>query len=269
MTVSSSHDPIQVADRTGCFSRPGEQIDTFLQASASWAQASSTEQYPRAVQKVFADRFGVDLHGVPLEVSSKGLMPWELACCWIDQDGRATIQMRYADAAEAPVPTDAILTHEALHAVRGRLFATTFEEHCAYAACCAAFPHTFPKWRAYVGPLFVSAREIMFLLFFIWSLWGIPMFMDWDVSYEMLFALSFLAFLAPVLRLVSRWKIWNTALHNIASTWPHKEWRLMIRLADDEIVWLSTLRPEDVFDAVRAKAAQDWRWRYFVEKILE
>ena len=196
-------------------------------------------------------------------------MPWELACCWIDQDGRGTIQIRPNERSQKFVQNEAILTHEAVHAVRGRLFSSIFEEHCAYAACHEVFPQSFPFWRAFLGPLFTSPKEVITLLILVWGTWGIPMFFDWDVSYVLLLTLSFSYLLYPFTRLISRWKVWKSAIKNIADEWPSKEWKLMIRLSDQEIEWLSHLKKGDVREAIHEKARHEWRWEYFLEDILD
>jgi hypothetical protein len=257
--------------RNGCFSRPEETQESFLLATSSWFLANDDHawDYPQVVKKTFSDRFGIDLQKIPVEVSAKGLMPWELACCWIDQDGHGTIQVRPYDRSQKIIHSEVILTHEAIHAVRGRLFSKKYEEHCAYAACHDAFPHTFPFWRAFLGPLFTSPKEVILLLLAIWGTWGIPILLDWDIPFTLLFCLSLIPLLFPFARLLQRWREWNKAMKNIAFEWPHKKWELIIRLTDDDVEWLASLRKKQVRKAVIEKAASDWRWEYFLEDILD
>lgn len=258
-------------NKNGCFSRPEESKTAFLQASSSWSQEdeSTRWEYPQIVTQTFADRFGIDLQKVPVEVSAKGLMPWELACCWIDKEGHGTIQVRPHERGKKIVRSEVILTHEAIHAVRGRLFSTKYEEVCAYAACHDAFPHSFPFWRAFLGPLFTSPKEVIIILCIIWGTWGLPLLMEWDIPFTFLFSISFLPLLFPFTRLLRRWRVWNKAMKNIAFEWPHKEWQLMIRMTDAEIEWLASLRKKQVRHAVHEKALTDWRWEYFIEEILD
>ena len=126
MVTPDQKNSLMNADRIGCFSRPDESIESYLLDFATWDTTEAEWDYPRIIKKLFAERFGIDLQKVPLEVSSKGLMPWELACCWIDQHGRGTIQVRMNDSSQPRVSKDAVLTHEAIHAVRGRLHSSKF-----------------------------------------------------------------------------------------------------------------------------------------------
>jgi hypothetical protein len=271
MSTSSMSELVANGYQSGCFSRPEESQETYVHICSTWGQSDNEEecQYPQIVRKAFAERFAIDLQKIPVEISSKGLMPWELACCWVDQDGRGTIQIRPNDRPFKFVQSEAILTHEAVHAVRGRLFSSIFEEHCAYAACYEAFPHSFPFWRTFLGPLFTSPKEVVTLLLLIWGTWCIPMIFDWDVSYPLLFCLSLTFLLFPCIRLLSRWKIWQKAMKNVSSEWPNKEWKLMIRLSDEEVKWLAQLPKEEVRDAVHEKAAREWRWGYFLDDLLD
>lgn len=256
---------------SGCFSRPEEPQEAYLQQSSSWTQAQpdSGWEYPQCVVKIFAEQFAVDLKKIPVEISANGLMPWELACCWIDSEGHAAIQIRPQDKTSRLVQAEALLTHEAVHAVRGRLFSSIFEEHCAYAACRKAFPQTFPLWRTFLGPLFTSPREVAVILCLIWGTWGLPMLFDWDVSFPVLLCLSLSYLIIPFVRLVTRWTVWRKALKNIAAQWPHKEWKLIIRLSDAEVIWLSQLNRTNLREAVQEKARQEWRWAYFLDELLE
>ena len=253
-----------VPDREGCFSHPDDSEEGFRAVAASWAPPCDSPGYPSHVREIFSDRFGVDLGAVPLITSSKGLMPWELACCWLDEDGRGSIQMRPSLGPQGRVPLDVILVHEAVHAVRGRLDASKFEEHTAYAASREVFPGVFPKWRAYLGPLFSSVREVTILLVLLWGSWGVPLFTSvgaWTVAgIDGMILAVFLA------RLQYRWAVWNRAFGAVASEWPATAWKLMIRMADEEVEWLS--KTTCVREEVAKKAAHEWRWRYFLEHLL-
>jgi len=271
MATIPERNQISAIYKNGCFSRPEESLEAYLHTSSAWPLPAKEDgwEFPPLIKKTFADRFEIDLQNIPVEVSSKGLMPWELACCWIDEDGRGTIQIRKNDRSLKLVQSEAVLTHEAIHAVRGRLFSTIFEEHCAYAACHAAFPLSFPSWRAFLGPLFTSPKEVFILLLLIWGTWGMPFAFDWEFPYSLLFCLSFSFLLFPFFRLLKRWRIWRKAMKNIAAEWPDKEWKLIIRLSDQEISWLAALSKENVRDAVHEKASDDWRWNYFLDELLD
>ena len=257
------------ADRKGCFSRPGDSEEMFCTIAASWNPSAESWKYPDHLKTIFAERFGVDLQSIPLKVSSKGLMPWELACCWLDEEGKGSIQMKPSARVQNRVPLDVVLVHEAVHAVRGRLGASKFEEYVAYAACRAAFPHSFPRWRAWVGPLFSSVREVLILLIFLWGGWGVPLFLNIMVPALLIVGLDILIMALFLTRLQDRWRVWNKAMSAIASQWPKTAWKLMIRMADEEIEWLATLPHDRVEEEIGQKASADWRWKYFLTLLQE
>ena len=258
--------PMIDAEAKGCFSRPDEPEREFLAAAASWAPSEGSWEYPPHVKELFADRFGVDLGAVPLRLSSKGLMPWELACCWLDEEGRGSIQMRPSVGPKGRVPLDVVLVHEAVHAVRGRLNASKFEEHAAYSACREAFPGTFPAWRVWIGPLFSSVREVLTLLVLLWGSWGVPIFFNSSIPFWAIAGADGIIVSAFLLRLQRRWTVWERAMRAVVSHWPATAWRLMIRMADEDVEWLSeAVHPRE---EIEKRAAQEWRWRYLLDYVL-
>jgi hypothetical protein len=263
-SVSMTHSGAK--DKEGCFSRPDDSEENFLSTAASWTPKGASAKYPETVRKAFFERFSVHLGAVPLEVSSKGLMPWELACCWTDDEGRGMIQMRPLARLQKRVPLNAVVVHEAVHAVRGRLKAKKFEECTAYAACRAVFPESFPRWRAWIGPLFSSAREAGILIALLWISWGVPIFLCSSVSAWAVAGIDGVLLAAFLGRLQSRWNVWNKAMSAVVSCWPKTAWKLMIRMTDDEIEWLSKVR--NVREEISEKAGREWRWRYFLDELL-
>jgi hypothetical protein len=258
-----------VADKRGCFSRPGDSEEEFSATASSWNQSIGSWEYPPHLKEVFAERFGVELDSIPLQVSSKGLMPWELACCWLDEEGRGSIQMSPSTRPQNRVPLDVVLVHEAIHVVRGRLNATRFEEHIAYAACRAVFPKAFPRWRAWIGPLFSSVREVIALLVLLWGSWGLPLFLDTSVPTFLIAGIDLSIIGIFLIRLHGRWTVWNKAMNAITSQWPTTAWRLMIRMTDEEVEWLSTIPKNRVREEIAQKAATEWRWRCFFDGLLK
>ena len=253
-----------IPDKEGCFSRPDDTEEGFRAVAASWAMPCGSSAYPPQVREIFLKRFGIDLGAIPLIASSKGLMPWELACCWIDEEGRGSIQMRPSVGPQSRVPLDVVLVHEAVHAVRGRLDSSKFEEYIAYAASRDAFPESFPRWRAYLGPLFSSVREVSSLFFLLCGSWAVPLCTSigaWTVV-GIDGAIMGLFFA----RLQYRWSVWNRAFRTVSSAWPATAWKLMIRMADDEVEWLS--KASCIREDVAKKASQEWRWHYFLDHLL-
>jgi len=261
MTHKLDH-KIRILDKNGRFSRPEEDLDSFLQQARVRQDTESI--IPYRVAKAFSEKLHVDVETIPVEQSSKGLLPWELACCWIDEQGESTIRMR--PLKKSPISQNTVLVHELVHAIRGRLSSSKFEEFCAYDVCAALTP--LPKWRRFLGPLFSSAKEVLFICLLLWCNFFVPLLFSLQPS---LFALSIipaLSIVLPFTRLISRWRTWNRALYNISFHWPDRGRALLIRLADEEIVWLAQLSPDQVIPAIEERSSYDWRWKFFLSHIL-
>jgi len=262
MTHKIEH-KIHILDKNGRFSRPEEQLDSFLQQSKT-SRPLSDSVIPYPVTKAFSDKLSVNIQSMPIEQSAKGLLPWELACCWIDEDGEPMIRMRPSQ--DGLISKETVLVHELVHAVRGRLSSSKFEEFCAYDVCATLTP--LPKWRRFLGPLFSSAKEVLFIFLALWCNFILPLFFNFHPSALALSIVPVLSISLPFARLISRWRTWNRALHLVSIHWPQKEHALLIRLADEEIIWLSKLEPSQVVSSIQEKARYDWRWQFFLSHIL-
>jgi len=255
---------IRILDQHGRFAHPEEQLDAFLLQSRP-LPAESEYLIPYPICKAFSDRLLVDVAAVPIEQSSQGLLPWELACCWIDEEGNSKIRIR--PTKNKKVSYNSILAHELVHAVRARLSSKKFEEFCAYDTCSALSP--LPKWRKFLGPLFSSAREVLVILLLLWCNFILPFFFRLHPHPLSLLIVPALCLGLPLIRLIYRWRTWNRAAKNIHAFWPDKTYALLLRLGDDEISWLSKLPRKQVPDALHNKATHEWRWEFFVEHILK
>jgi len=256
-------DKVRLLDKTGRFSRPEEAIDSFLQQARS-RQPCNDCVIPYPVAKAFSEKLCIDIQSVAIEQSSRGLLPWELACCWVDEEGESTIRIR--PSKKGLISKNTLLVHELVHAVRGRLSSSKFEEFCAYDISAALTP--LPKWRRFLGPLFSSAKEILFICLLLWSNFFLPLLFNFHPSTFALSIIPVLSIALPFTRLITRWKTWNKALHNISLHFPERARALLIRLADEEIIWLSKLDPDQTVSAIQERALYDWRWQFFVSYIL-
>lgn len=203
--------------------------------------------HPQTLVDLFLQQLKVDIRNIPIEISSQGLMPWELACCWIDESGEATIRVR-APGETKKVYREAVLAHELVHAIRGGLFSSRFEEFTAYAICQELFPSHISWWRTTFGPLFTSVKEIYSILGIIWANALIPFFIDIPVLVSL--AVPFIACFYSVARLAWRWRLWNKAYAKIQDACPDEVLAIIVRLSDDELVRLacnSDLKMPDSF----------------------
>jgi hypothetical protein len=217
---------------------------------------------PEEIVQLFAHQFAVDVRNIPVEYSSKGLRPWELACCYIDND----IPLIRIRTSNQPFQ-NAVLFHELVHASRSRLHSPIFEEHTAYAACATFFPEYVAKWRAWMGPLFPSSSSVTVLLLQTWLWWIFPAFFD-QVPLWIGFGACFYPFILSV-QLFRRWKTWQKAFDAISRRWPRSAWALFLRLHDSDIQWLSTLKRDEVVEEIRMRARSEWRWQFLYEKLLQ
>lgn len=244
-------------DAACCFPRPHESLHHYLHDCQPLLRSQG--KIPEDIVQLFAQKFYVDIESISVERSSKGLWPWELACCLIE-DKKPVVQIRPACEAKA------VLCHELIHAARCRLDSPLFEEHIAYAATAVLFPRHVVKWRAWLSPIFPNSRVVIITLLQTWIWWTLPVLFD----LPFFLGLGFLFFpLWLLYRLTRRWATWNKAFSSVALYWPRAVWPLFLRLHDEDIVWLSNLPNIEVVSEVHKRAHEDWRWAFFLEQILE
>jgi hypothetical protein len=97
----------------------------------------------------------------------------------------------------------------------------------------------------------------------------LPLFLKASIPASLVGGFDILVIAAFLTRLQSRWKVWDKAMKSIVSQWPATAWKLMIRMADEEIEWLSALPYDRVLQEVEKKALADWRWSYFLTLLQE
>lgn len=255
-------------DRHGYFARTEEDVEDFVGSGPSlFNDISSTNTHPPELVSKFWVRFSLDVRSLPIEVSKKGMLPWEPACCWIDKQGNSFIRVRPKDA-HRTVSRDAVLAHEYVHALRARLFSHSFEEICAYTVSAELFPKDFPKWRTWLSPLFSSAKELLFTFLWMIGCWTVPLFLHMEISPFFLFPLSILPVIGYTIRLHKRWKKWNKAQALLSSLSEKSALPILMRLPDEDIEWLAQQTKEGFSGALRKRATTEWRWSFIKEAFL-
>ena len=245
-------------DKKGCFSRPDEQIEAFIDAAPRQRRIEQT-LLPNSLIQAFSETLCVDIRSLSIEESSQGLFPWELACCWTDRRGNASIRLRPKSKRSSYLSRDTVLVHECIHAIRARLDSSIFEEFCAYDLSSELAP--LSAWRRFLGPLFSSAKEACLFLLLLWTTLFTPLFFDsWYPWLLLLLPITHLS--ALFIRLYSRWNVWNKAKKALAS-YCTKASALLVRMSDEEIRWLSSLDPSEIHTAIEQQSSSTWRWVIF------
>lgn len=269
MTLSlQDFQKVLLLDRHGFFARVHESLDEFLRSGPpSFINTSSPETHPPELVSKFWLQFALDVRSVPIEISKKGVFPWEPACCWIDKKGTPMIRVRPAREHRI-VSKEAILAHECVHAIRGRLFSNHFEEMCAYTVSAELFPKDFPRWRTWLSPLFSSATEVLFTFFWMIGCWTLPWIIGMGISPLIPLSVAFLPLLGYVLRLQKRWKKWHKARDLLTSINPKTALALLVRLPDEDINWLAEQNAKDLPIKLKERSTKEWRWYFFREAFL-
>jgi len=263
MTDTQDRSRVASYDRRCFLPVPDESLEEYL-SQAQTHTFLSDHVIPQRIVQVFRDLFFVDITVIPVEVSSKGLWPWELACCFIDAQENPLVRYR----SKTKIAQHVLIAHEMIHATRARLISPKFEEYCAYAASAALFPNQFSRWRAWLGPL-CSSGEVVSLVAGIWLFWIVGMIFLWPGFFLWFWIFLCSSCVGLLLRLWYRWRVWRSAFNCIASVWPKSVWALVIRLHDKDIVWVSKISSNDIEKRVEERAVTDWRWQFFKEKILK
>jgi hypothetical protein len=255
-------------DRHGYFPRPQESLEEFIRSGPnSFNDTSTLLTHPPELVSHFWMCFSLDVRSLPVEVSKKGILPWEPACCWVDKEGKSFIRIRPFDEHRI-VSRNAVLAHEFVHALRSRLFSNHFEEMCAYTAASELFPKDFPKWRTWLSPLFSSAKEFMFTFCWMIGCWALPWIIDREFSPLLLLVLSLSPLILFTVRLTLRWNKWNTARKVLSSINEKGALPLLLRLADEDINWLSRQTLKGFPAALKERTSKEWRWSFFKEAFL-
>ncbi len=257
-------DALEIAstlDSQGCFAGPEEPLEQYVTKQKKGI--ASQHILPQELVEAFGTKLKVDVTSLPVEETSKGLFPWELACCWIDEEGNSLIRVR-PEGTGSPVHRTAVIAHELIHAMRGGLASTRFEEVTAYAATRALFPRYLSAWRCFLGPLFDTSYEVILFLVASWACWLIPFLLSLPLMPFLILPIGFLSWLT--IRLIHRWRVWRSSFQKLERLCGHWALALIVRLSDDEIEGLATVPDEQVSMVFSERARVEWRLAIFEKK---
>ncbi len=268
---STPHEPLtllrraQTLDQKGIFAHQLEDIEDFIKEGESYPEVSSS--IPSQIKTLIKRHFAVDASHIAIEESTKFLLPWEIACCIIEENGPPSIYTRPRQWFFRSIPQEAILSHELIHAFRGRLQSNIFEEHAAFDATLLLFPNQISTLRTWTGPLFTNAREALVTCILLFTVNLLPWFFNCCANTTLLLLSTAIIIAYPCLRCAFRWKKWNSAKKVLLNQFPNQTWKILIRLSDPEIDELSQLENSQATNFFKKKAQESWRWAMFTSEL--
>jgi hypothetical protein len=259
--IPSVLEAAQRLDRKGIFAGPSECISDFIRDGESYPVVSSSNFLE--VRTRLKDMFDVDTSHIAIEKSSKSLLPWEIACCLFNEKAIPSIYVRPGRWFFHSIPEEAIIAHELIHALRGRLDSTVFEEYAAFDGAQYLYPGAVSHLRTLTGPLFTNPFEaiILCILLFIVSL--LPWFFAPFATMSVLLPLMAAIVAYPIFRCAYRWRVWNRAKKALGEYSSENAWKILVRLGDKEIFELARLRKGCAAHYIAQKQQASWRWAVF------
>lgn len=242
----------------GLFPGPNENDQNFLGRTQASIPGVTDPKALDLTQKLF----DAAPDWVEVKIGSKGLVPWEGAATWIEEnaDGKrtASIQLKSSIPAKLYLPEE-VLAHELVHAMRLGFEEDRFEEILAY--------RTSKNWiRRYCGPLFSKPKEVKWLLSLMaaaWVSYWIELIFDANFGGQYLIWMPSVMIGWVGMRLMRAQRTFSTALKNLelAIAKKGKSLAVALRLTDVEIALLSRLSPQEILDYAAKEKGTSLRWR--------
>jgi hypothetical protein len=207
---------------------------------------------------------------VELRYEAKGLLPWEGAATWIEEDeehGRcACIQLK-ASFLMRLYPQTEVIAHEMVHVMRLMFEENRFEEILAYRT-------SKNRFRRYFGPLFtrpVETKGFVLLMTCSWVLYWTEFLGGFSLGAQYWLWSPMLPLGWGIYRLVYSQKIFSKALKHLgkAIKQPKMSLAVALRLSDEEIELFARSSPDQILSFAEKKKQENLRWRqicntYFV-----
>jgi hypothetical protein len=245
----------------GLFPLEGEKEEAFLDRIADLQNvkvqlASSDPQEVQGALAICQQIFDVQPDWVAIVEKQKGLVFWQGAVLWIQQDAQGntlpfiqvsprlrTFFLRKWYAKEE------VIAHEYMHAIRLPLRSARFEEVIAYRTSRSSF-------RACIGPLFRRPYEVSLLLLALICGW-VGIF--WDAAFYLQWVPWVLCFFGLARLLCTQW-VFSCCLHKLSKLLLKKVMilPLMARLTDKEIALFAKSSLEEIRAYV--SCSDELRW---------
>ena len=244
---------LSVLNQRGIFPWPGESRDRFFIRANSYQSILKSPAF-----NLTQELFDAVPDWIELRLESKGLLPWEGAATWIEEEcGERAAMIQVKPSLPASLYSqEEVLAHELVHAMRLGFKENRFEEILAYRSSKKAF-------RRYLGPLFSNPTEVkgfLFLILLTWLIYWAEWIFDIELGGPFLLWTPLFALGLGCLRLMRAQNIFSSALKNLEKALKHPEKSLAValRLRDQEIVRFSRCSPQEI--VAFAKKATDLRW---------
>lgn len=243
-------------NRRGIFPGPAESPKSFLSRSA----LSGKEDSQLKAFELTKALFDAIPDWVEIKRDAKGLLPWEGAATWIEEnaDGQrvSAIQLKPSLPAFLYAP-DEVLAHELVHAMRIGFEEDRFEEILAY--------RTSKSWfRRYFGPIFSRPAEVkgfIFLMVATWLLYWTELILDveWGGAFFLWAPLCAIGW--GVFRLIRLQKVFSATLRNLekAIAKRGKSLAVALRLTDAEIARFAVSSPDEIVAFGEKETSLRWR----------
>ena len=241
----------------GIFPGPWEQQEEFLRRAATAKQTT-----PQHNLKWIQDVFGASPDWVNIHFSHKGLLPWEGAATWIEENEEgipgASIQIKPSFFTWL-YPQEEVIAHEMVHAMRLKFEERRFEE-------ILAFRTSKNRFRRYFGPLFTHPGEtkgFMVCMLGSWLLYWAELIFDLPLGAKYLLCAPLAVLGWGIWRLFHSQKIFSSALSRLDKVLkePKKALAVVLRLSDAEIEQFSRNFPEETLAFASREQEKSLRWK--------
>jgi len=253
--VNIKENLLDLNDR-GIFPGPSEQRDQFLKR-ASAAKEVTAQENLNVTQEIFsASPDWVNIH-----FKKKGLLPWEGAATWIEENlegiRSASIQIKSSFVTRL-YPQAEVIAHEMVHAMRLMFEEDRFEE-------ILAFRTSKSRFRRYFGPLFTRPSEtkgFVIGMLCIWLSYWIECIFDFSLGAKYLLWSPMLFLGWGIWRLVHSQKVFSLALNHLEKVTkkPGKSLAVALRLTDREIKQFANSSPEEMLIFAEKEREDSLRW---------
>lgn len=241
----------------GIFPGPSEKEENFLRRAAAAKRVISQEKLrlTQAIFSAFPD-------WVKIYSTKKGLLPWEGAATWIEENAEgireASIQIKSSFFTRL-YPQEEIIAHEMVHAMRLMFEERRFEE-------ILAFRTSKNRFRRYFGPLFTHPGEtkaFVVCMLSSWLFYWAEFIFDYSLGAKYLLWSPVFVLGWGIWRLARSQKVFSLALKHLGKTIkePKMSLAVALRLSDSEIEQFAKSSPEEILAFASKEKEKSLRWK--------
>lgn len=257
-------------DRSGFFPEENESKIHFLLSYQDLFSRFKRESVVMpelvAAKKRFYALFSTIPCWVKAEVTSKGMLPWEVSVCWQYPDGQSLLRMRRTLATIKEEDRIGVLLHELVHASRARIKSICFEELMAYEVMKKAEISPIYVVRSILSRCCIAPSDSKAILF--WHLLLFLLVMMGSISFGSYCALIGFFWSSLIVRGWWLLSLWKRAFATIEEIFPGKAWPFLLRATDRDVLYVASLKKEEAQESIAQRASTEWRWEYLKSCVL-